>query len=64
MWVIIDTPPVGIVTDGVEIIQNADYRFIIIRAQYSKRMFIQNLNKLIDENKSKLSSEWCGDVEI
>ena len=42
--VIIDTPPVGIVTDGIKIIQNADYPIYILRSVYSKRMFIQNIN--------------------
>src|SRR6185369_9255514 len=40
--VIIDTPPVGIVTDGVTIIQRADYPIYLLRALYSKRMFMMN----------------------
>lgn len=54
--IIIDTPPVGIVTDGIPIIQMADYPIYILRANYSKRIFIRNINKLIfDNNIRKLS---------
>lgn len=54
--IVIDTPPVGIVTDGVPVIQNSDYPIYIIRSGFSKKVFIQNINKLIDESKvSKLS---------
>src|SRR5204862_5810141 len=34
--IIIDTPPVGIVTAGVKIMQHADYPIYILRALYSK----------------------------
>lgn len=54
--IIIDLPPVGIVSDGVPIMQKADYPLYILRANYSKKMFIIQLNKLKEENKiSKLS---------
>jgi tyrosine-protein kinase Etk/Wzc len=48
--IIIDTPPVGIVTDGISIMQKADYPIYIMRSSYSKKYLIQNVNKLIDEN--------------
>ena len=62
--IIIDTPPVGIVTDGVKIIQHADYPIYILRALYSKRMFIQNLNKLIEESKINKLSVVLNGVEM
>lgn len=51
--IIIDTPPVGIVTDGLPMIQMADYPIYILRASFSKRMYIQNINKLIEDNHIK-----------
>ncbi|MCH2197166.1 MAG: polysaccharide biosynthesis tyrosine autokinase [Flavobacteriales bacterium] len=54
--VIIDTPPVGLVTDGIAIINKADFPLYIFRSDYSKKKFIQNVDRLINENQiSKLS---------
>lgn len=49
-YVIVDNPPVGIVTDGMKSILMADYPIYIFKANYSKRMFIQNVNRMITEN--------------
>ncbi|MFM7016223.1 MAG: GumC family protein [Bacteroidota bacterium] len=49
--IITDLPPVGIVSDGVPILQLADYPLYILRSNYSKKMFIAQLNKLMTENK-------------
>ncbi len=55
-FIIVDTPPVGIVTDGMNCLLMADYPVYLFKANYSKRMFIQNLNRLIFDNKiSRLS---------
>ncbi len=48
--VLIDTPPVGLVTDGIALIQQADIPIYIFRADYSKKLFIQNVDRLINEN--------------
>jgi capsular exopolysaccharide synthesis family protein len=54
--IIIDTPPVGLVTDGINVIQNADYPIYIFRSEYSKKNFIQNVDRLFNENNlSRLS---------
>ncbi len=50
-YVIVDNPPVGIVTDGMKSIIMADYPIYIFKANYSKRVFIQNVNRLVSENK-------------
>ncbi len=55
-FVIIDNPPVGIVTDGMKSILMADYPIYIFKANHSKRLFIQNVNRLVAESSlSKLS---------
>ncbi len=55
-YIIIDTPPAGIVTDGMKCLLMADYPVYIFKANYSKKMFIENFNTLLYENKiSKLS---------
>ena len=54
--VIIDTPPVGLVTDGIPIIQKADYPVYVFRSDYSRKNFIQIIDRLYNENSiSKLS---------
>lgn len=48
--IVIDNPPVGMVTDGISIIQKADYPIYVFRADYSKKQFVQNVDRLINEN--------------
>jgi tyrosine-protein kinase Etk/Wzc len=45
--IIIDTPPVGLVTDGVLIMKYADIALYIVRANYTKKGVKKNINKLI-----------------
>jgi capsular exopolysaccharide synthesis family protein len=52
-YVVIDTPPVGLVTDALEIMAFSDYPIYILRAAYSNRSFIVNINKLMIENNIK-----------
>ena len=48
--IVIDNPPVGLVTDGIPVIQKADYPIYIFKANYSKKNFIQNVDRIINEN--------------
>jgi capsular exopolysaccharide synthesis family protein len=49
--VIIDNPPAGLVTDGIPIMSRADFPIYIFRANYSKKNFVQNVDRLMNENK-------------
>ncbi|MBD0255726.1 MAG: polysaccharide biosynthesis tyrosine autokinase [Cytophagales bacterium] len=54
--IVIDTPPIGLVTDGVLVMRKADLPIYVVRAEYSKLVFIKNINKLIRNNNfSKLA---------
>lgn len=44
--VIIDTPPVGLVTDGRLIMKKSDLQLYIVRADYSRRSFVKMVNDL------------------
>lgn len=44
--VIIDTPPVGLVTDGIMAMKKTDVTIYVIRANYSTKDFIHNLKRL------------------
>lgn len=62
--VIIDNPPVGLVTDGIPIIQKADYPIYIFKANYSKKNFVQNVDRLINENNVPKLSVILNSVDI
>ena len=49
--IILDTPPVGIVTDGLLAMQKADLPIYVLRADYSKLSFLDNVNRLIASNR-------------
>ena len=62
--IIIDNPPVGLVTDGISIIQQADYPIYIFRAEYSKKNFIQNVDRLFNEYRLTRLSIILNGVDI
>ncbi len=49
--IIIDNPPVGLVTDGLPIIKKADFPIYVFKANYSKKHFIDNAERIIKDNK-------------
>ena len=44
--VVIDTPPVGLVTDGILLMKKADVQLYVVRANYSKKGVKRNINKI------------------
>ena len=50
-YIILDTPPVGLVTDGIMAMKRADISIYIFRANYSKKDFVLNLQRIININK-------------
>ncbi len=49
--VIIDTPPVGLVTDGMLVMEKADLPIYVFRADFSKRTFIKTLERVQNTRK-------------
>lgn len=43
--IILDTPPIGLVTDAKELMHHVDINIYIVRANYSKKEFLDNLKK-------------------
>jgi capsular exopolysaccharide synthesis family protein len=62
--IIMDTPPVGVVSDGIPVLQMVDYPLYILRANFSRKMFIHNINRLINENKIKNLSVILNGVDM
>lgn len=52
-YILIDTPPIGLVTDGSTLIKKSDVTLYVIRADYSKRSFAQMPDQLVDEHQFK-----------
>ena len=46
--IIIDNPPIGLVSDGVRILSEADIPIYIFKSHYSKRLFAQRVKDLIE----------------
>ncbi len=49
--IIMDTPPVGLVTDGILIMKKADLPLYVFKAEYSKKEFFKTLNRLNSINE-------------
>jgi len=49
--IIIDNPPVGLVKDGIASLKLADYPIYVFRSEYSKKSFVDNINRIFIENK-------------
>ena len=52
-YVIIDTPPIGLVTDGVILMQHSDVNLYIVRHNYSKTKALNTINNLYSQKQVK-----------
>lgn len=50
-YIMMDTPPVGLVTDGMLVMQKADLPIYIVRAGYSRKAFANTIRKVAQVNK-------------
>lgn len=62
--IILDTPPVGLVTDGILAMKKADIPIYIIRADYSRKDFVNTLNRLAKTNRFRNLSIVLNSVQI
>lgn len=62
--IFIDTPPVGLVTDALDLLKKADYPIYVVRAGVSERNFLENVNKLIFDNEITKLSTVLNDYDI
>ncbi len=55
-YIIIDNPPIGLVTDAMKNLQRADFPIYVFKSNYSKRFYIANLDFLYNDcNIKKMS---------
>jgi len=50
-FIIMDTPPVGLVTDGIMAMRRSDLSIYVVRANYSKKEFLKNIDRIMAVNK-------------
>jgi tyrosine-protein kinase Etk/Wzc len=53
--IILDTPPVGLVTDAIPLLQISDYPIYVFRSDYSQKPYVQVADKLVNENHIPVS---------
>jgi tyrosine-protein kinase Etk/Wzc len=49
-YIMIDTPPIGLVTDGTSTLMSADVALYVVRADFSKRAFLRHPDQLAEEH--------------
>lgn len=50
-YIIIDTPPVGIVSDAMMLMNHADINVFILRENYSKKQYLKTINEYYSQGK-------------
>lgn len=49
-YIILDTPPVGLVTDAAILMHRADASLLVVKHGYTKKEFVQGLDKMVKEH--------------
>lgn len=63
-YIIFDTPPVGLVTDAMILMNYADINFVVARASYTRKEFVKNLDRLSKEHNQNTFGLILNGVEI
>lgn len=63
-YVIFDTPPVGLVTDALILMNYSDIVFVVARAAYTRKEFVKNLDRLSKEHTQHTFGMILNGVEI
>ena len=50
-YIILDTPPIGLVTDAMIMLKMSDVGLIVARANYSKKSFLKNIERFASEHE-------------
>lgn len=63
-YIILDTPPVGIISDALELIKKANVSIIVVRQEYTSRKMVANLNQLYNQKLTKQMGIVLNDVDF
>ena len=50
-YVLLDSPPIGLVSDAMRLMHLSDISLIVLRAKYSKKDFVKNINRIIQDDR-------------
>jgi tyrosine-protein kinase Etk/Wzc len=50
-YIVLDTPPVGLVTDAAILMHRADVSLLVIRDSYSKKEFVKSLDRFVKDHE-------------
>jgi len=63
-YIVMDTPPVALVTDALQLMRLIDYPIYVLRSEYSNRDFLNLPNKWYDEKRIPNLSLVLNDVKL
>jgi capsular exopolysaccharide synthesis family protein len=63
-YIIIDTPPIGLVSDAMELFKYTDYNVLIVRQQVTHKTALDMINELYMEGKLKNFTVLFNDIEL
>ena len=49
-YVILDSPPVGLVTDAMMLMKMSDVNLFVFKAKFSKKDYVENINRMVSEH--------------
>lgn len=50
-YIILDTPPVGLVTDAAILMHNADASLLVVKYGYTKKEFVKSLDRMVQDHQ-------------
>ena len=50
-YIVLDTPPVGLVTDAAILMHHADASLLVIKHGYTRKEFVRNLDRMVKDHK-------------
>jgi tyrosine-protein kinase Etk/Wzc len=62
-YIIIDTPPIGLVTDGQILMNKSDINLLMVRQDYTTKQMVTNINEIIQKNNIKNLNIILNDVK-
>ena len=63
-YILIDTPPIGILSDGMELMKFADVNIFMVRQGYSLKSYLMNINEMYANEKVRDMAILFNDVSI
>lgn len=63
-YIILDTPPVGIISDALDLMKKADVNIIVVRQNYTPRSLLNNINVLNEQKVFKNMAVVLNDVNL